>query len=255
LDSKIALLGVFVVLSLVFGTLSMIEYGEINAPEMSRTTTTQLALQFPHSQSEIDPFCSQGLPVSSGWETMSYNATGQITRRDFFTPVMAMPHASTAYACVTYQSVTGSALDNFPTKTMNFSLSAEICNPIQSNSSYNGLALRCSKSSSVVGNAFPAEVELTNSTGAFTVVYSMTSRLAGFYAIAGDAFWGYPLSVGYPTPEVNATDFYLHIEVGGNPTLSAPIQVVSVRLIGTSAVYVDFACLGPFLHLQCIPGD
>ncbi len=255
-NTKNVLLAVFIALTLVFASLTAFEYNEVGVLNArigaSQSKTTSSELSFPHDQSGIGQFCSSGQPVDGGWMTQTFNATGQVTRQDYFTPVMVMPDSSTAYACITYQSDTGSDLAGFllnRVNPINFSFMAVVCS-LQGN----GLGLGCSHTNAGSGRAFPSSMTLTNTTSAFTVIYTITTTAAskGFYGGAGDVYWGHALAVGYQPSQVNASDFDLHIFAGGHSELNEPIHAVSVSVIDMNVTYLDFQCQGP--ELGCILG-
>jgi hypothetical protein len=196
-------------------------------------------LSFIHDQLAISQACASGNPVSSGWQTTTVNATGQkIT--NYFKPVLVMQEPSTAYVCVTYQSLTGPQLVNssFYDKVIAFGFSLSACQKI----TQNGTGLECSHSNALAGSASPSQIELTNYTSTFTVIYNITSTSGsmGFYDSAGDTFWGYPLASGYTTSQINASNF--HILLSGHPTPFEPIHSIFVSVIGMNVTYVDFPC-------------
>jgi hypothetical protein len=245
-------LGSLVALTLVFASLTLIEYQQVSVltlqVQSSQSKPASTLLPFPHSESEISQFCKFGSLIGGVNQQQMQNASGQ-TITTIFRPVLAMQTPSTAYACVTYQPVlTGPPPQNsaFYNRPITFGFHLFVCQKVGQT------GIGCSPSQALSGGAFPSQITFTNSTSAFTVVYNVTSMIgsAGFYDSAGDLFWGYPLAAGYETPQLNASDF--HILLSLHTTAYEPIRAASVTVIGMSWTYVEFQCTSD--TLSCISG-
>jgi hypothetical protein len=248
INTKNLLLGIFVALTLIFASLALIEYERANnlssQVQSSQSKTTPLVLSFPHNESDISQFCKFGSLVGNANQMESVNASGQ-TITTIFRPVLIMQASSTAYVCVTYQSLyTGSEMGTQP-RTFSFNLS--VCHRIGQT------GLGCAFSYALSGSAFPSQITLTPSMSNFTVVYNITAPAVstGFYDNAGDIYWGYPLAVGYETSQLNASDF--HIDLSSHPTIFEPLRPTSVSVIGMGWTYVEFQCSSAVL--ECISGN
>jgi hypothetical protein len=218
-------------LTLVFASLALVEYNQVNIlksqARSSQTETTSETLAFPRNESDIGQFCRFGQVVTHGSENQARNSTGQ-TITTFYKPVLVMQEPSTAYVCVTYQSlVTGpqSTNNSFFNKTFSFGFSLRVCHKFQSNESF---GLQCSPSQALSGSAYPPQIILTNSTTTFTVIYNIASTVGSkrFYDDVGGLFWGCPLAVGYSASQLNSSDF--HVNLGLTAGVYEPIEVTSV---------------------------
>jgi hypothetical protein len=237
---------------LVFASLTLIEYEQVitlsSQVQSSQSETVSIGLSFPHTASDISQFCRFGGLVGSPTQQEAQNASGQAITI-IFRPVLLMQTSSTAYACVTYQSLyTGPEMGFQGALPYNFSFNLSVCHRI----GQTGLA--CPSSHALSGSAFPSQITLTPSTSNFTVVYNITSTAVstGFYDSAGDVTWGYPIAVGYQNPQLNASDF--HIILSGHPGgPRQPIRATAVSVIGMSWTYVEFQCPPP--PAECISGN
>jgi hypothetical protein len=240
MNTKNILLGIFVLLTLVFASLTLVEYQQVSTlnsqARSSQSTSSPLALSFPRNESDIAQFCKFGQVVSGRTENQQENATGQ-TITTYFQPVLVMQVPSTAYVCVTYQSLVNNPQPlSGPNETLAFGFELRVCHRIGQS------GMGCAASQALSGSAFPSKLVLTNSTTTFTVVYNITSTAGsmGFYDDAGDAYWGYPLAVGYQPSQLNSSDFHIVLPPEGG--LYEPIQATSVSVIGMDWTYVAFQC-------------
>jgi hypothetical protein len=244
MNTKNLLLGTFVALTLVFASLTLIEYQQVSTltlqvqASQSKPASTVLSFPpFPRNESDISQFCKFGALVGSVLQQQTQNASGQ-TITTIFRPVLMMQTSSTAYACVTYQSLYSGPEAGFQgALPLAFSFSLSVCHKIGQT------GIECSASHALSGSAFPSQVTLTPSMSNFTVVYTVTvpAGSTGFYDSTGDTAWGYPLAVGYQNSQLNASDF--HIVLSGHPGGEAqPIRAISVNVIGMSWTYVEFQC-------------
>jgi hypothetical protein len=254
MNIKNLLLGSFIASTLLFASLTVIEYEQVvtlgSQVQSSQSKTSSTALSFPHTASDVSQFCRFGALVGSPTQQEAQNASGQAITI-IFRPVLVMQAPSTAYACVTYQSLyTDPLLGLQGALPHNFSFNLSVCHRI----GQTGLA--CSPSHALSGGAFPSQITLTPSMSNFTVVYNITSTTVstGFYdgAGAGDVTWGYPIAVGYQNSQLNASDFHIILSVhpGG---ARQPIRATSVSVIGMSWTYVEFQCLPD--QTACISGN
>ena len=240
--TKNLLLGIFITLTLIFASLTLVEYEQVNTlssqVHSSQSKTSSTGLSFPHNESEISQFCKFGSLIGGVHQQQTRNASGQ-TITTIFRPVLVMQTSSTAYACVTYQSLYTGPAAGFQGALPNaFSFSLSVCHRIGQ------AGLECALSHALSGSAFPSQVTLRPSMSNFTVVYNVTAPAGstGFYDSAGDTTWGYPLAVGYQNSQLNASDF--HIVLSGHPGGEAqPVRMTSVSIIGMSWTYVEFQCL------------
>ena len=253
MNTKNLLLGTFVALTLVFASLTLIEYQQVSTltlqVQSSQSKPASTALSFPHKESDIGQFCKFGSLIGGVVQQQAQNASGQIITT-IFMPVLAMQTPSTAYACVTYEPVlTGPQQQNsaFYNQPIAFGFHLFVCQKIGQT------GIGCSPSQALSGGAFPSQITFTNSTSTFTVVYNITSTTGstGFYDSAGDV-WGYPLAVGYEASQLNASDFHILLSPP-HPTHFEPIRATSVTVIGMSWTYVEFQCRP--IPAECVSGN
>jgi hypothetical protein len=254
MNTKNLLLGTCVVLTLVFASLTLVEYEQVitlsSQVQSSQSKTVSIGLSFPHTESQIGQFCKFGSRVGGANQLESVNATGQ-TMTAIFRPVLAMRTPSTTFACVTYQiSLAGAPqASNYSAynQTITFALGFSVCQRIGQ------AGLGCAPLHALSGGAYPSQITLSNSPPTFTVIYNITSTsgLTGFFDDVGDGFWGYPLAVGYQASKLNASDF--HIILSPHTTIWEPIRAISISVIGMDWTYVEFQC--PPTPPVCISGN
>src|SRR5438876_7924682 len=139
MNTKNLLLGTFVALTLVFASLTLIEYQQVSTltlqvqSSQSKPASTVLSFPpFPRNESDVGQFCKFGALVGGVVQQQNQNASGQIITT-IFRPVLAMQTPSTAYACVTYQSIlTGPQLQNsaFNNQPIAFGFHLFVCQKI-----------------------------------------------------------------------------------------------------------------------------
>src|SRR5216683_5594539 len=181
MNTKNLLLGTCVVLTLVLASLTLIEHEQVitlsSQDQSSQSETVSLGLSFPHNESQIGQFCKFGSLVGGVVQQQTQNASGQ-TITTIFKPVLIMQTSSTAYACVTYQSLyTGPAAGFQGALPYTFNFGLSVCHRIGQ------AGLECALSHALSGSAFPSQVTLTPSMSNFTVVYTVTvpAGSTGFY--------------------------------------------------------------------------